>query len=52
MAEFLEARKRRVAPEVAATHLRAAAVALEEMLGVIAPDDLLARVFSEFCIGK
>ncbi|NIR44539.1 MAG: tRNA uridine-5-carboxymethylaminomethyl(34) synthesis GTPase MnmE [Gemmatimonadetes bacterium] len=50
--DFLAARERRVAPEVAATHLRAAGVALEEMLGVIAPDDLLARVFSEFCIGK
>ncbi len=49
---FLEARARRLAPEVAATHLRAAAHALEEMLGVIAPDDLLERVFAEFCIGK
>ena len=49
---FLQARASGTAPEVAATHLRAAAAALEEMLGVIAPDDLLARVFSEFCIGK
>jgi tRNA modification GTPase len=49
---FLEARTSRIAPEVAATHLRAAAHALEELLGVIAPDDLLAHVFSEFCIGK
>jgi tRNA modification GTPase len=49
---FLGARTSGLAPEVAATHLRAAAVALEEMLGVIAPDDLLARVFSEFCVGK
>lgn len=52
VAGFLEAGARRVAPEVAATHLRAAATALEELLGVIAPDDLLARVFAEFCIGK
>ncbi|HSG82640.1 MAG TPA: tRNA modification GTPase, partial [Gemmatimonadota bacterium] len=50
--EFLAARASRLAPEVAATHLRAAAHALEEMLGVIAPDDLLAQVFSQFCIGK
>jgi tRNA modification GTPase len=50
--EFLAARKSRLAPEVAATHLRAAALAMEELLGVIAPDDLLAQVFSQFCIGK
>ena len=49
---FLGARSSGLAPEIAATHLRAAAVALEEMLGVIAPDDLLARVVAEFCIGK
>jgi tRNA modification GTPase len=49
---FLAARSSSVAPEVAATHLRAAAHALEELLGVIAPDDLLAHVFAEFCIGK
>jgi len=49
---FLGARSSALPPEVAATHLRAAALALEELLGVIAPDDLLAHVFSEFCIGK
>jgi tRNA modification GTPase len=49
---FLGARSSGLAPEVAATHLRAAAHALEELLGVIAPDDLLAQVFAEFCIGK
>lgn len=49
---FLDARSSALAPEVAATHLRAAALALEELLGVIAPDDLLAYVFSEFCVGK
>ncbi|UCC71718.1 MAG: tRNA uridine-5-carboxymethylaminomethyl(34) synthesis GTPase MnmE [Gemmatimonadota bacterium] len=49
---FLEARASGLAPEIAATHLRAAAQALEEMLGVIAPEDLLARVFAEFCVGK
>ena len=52
VSEFLEARTRGVAPEVAATHLRAAAHELEELLGVIGPEDLLARVFSDFCIGK
>lgn len=52
LSEFLGARTRGVAAEVAATHLRAAAHALEELLGVIGPDDLLARVFADFCIGK
>ncbi len=49
---FLDARSSSIAPEVAATHLRAAAHALEELLGVIAPDEVLAHVFGEFCIGK
>lgn len=52
MKAFLEARASRLAPEVVATHLRAAAQALEELLGVIAPEDVLERVFEEFCIGK
>ncbi len=38
--------------EVAATHLRSAATALEEVLGVISVDDVLDAVFSEFCVGK
>ncbi len=52
LAAFLSARSRGVPSEVAATHLRTAAHELEELLGVIAPEDLLARVFAEFCIGK
>lgn len=41
-----------VAAEVAATHLRPGETALEELLGVISPDDVLDRLFGEFCIGK
>jgi tRNA modification GTPase len=52
VAAFLDARASELAPEIAATHLRSASQALEEMLGVIAPEELLARVFSDFCIGK
>lgn len=37
---------------VAATHLRSAVVALEEMIGVVDADDILDRVFSTFCVGK
>lgn len=38
--------------EVAATHLRSAETALEELLGVVSVDDVLDVVFREFCIGK
>ncbi len=38
--------------EVLPTHLRSAATALEEVLGVISLDDVLDAVFSEFCVGK
>jgi tRNA modification GTPase len=41
-----------VPAEAAATHLRSAESALEELLGVIAPDEILDRVFRRFCIGK
>ncbi len=37
---------------VAATHLRAAVTALESVIGIVTPDDVLARVFSTFCVGK
>ena len=39
-------------PEVAATHLRPAETALEEVLGVISVEDVLDVVFREFCVGK
>ena len=38
--------------EIAATHLRSAESALEELLGTISADDVLDVVFREFCIGK
>jgi tRNA modification GTPase len=41
-----------VPAEAAAAHLKGAEVALEEILGVIAPEDVLDRVFARFCIGK
>jgi tRNA modification GTPase len=37
---------------VAAVHLRAAVEALEEIIGVVSVEDVLDRVFSEFCVGK
>ena len=41
-----------IPPEVASAHLKAAETALEEILGVIVTDDVLDRVFRDFCIGK
>jgi len=38
--------------EVVAMELREALDALGGVLGKMSPDDLLGRIFSEFCIGK
>lgn len=38
--------------EIVAVGVSAASGALAEMLGAVAPDDVLDRVFREFCIGK
>lgn len=38
--------------ELAAEELRLAQQALSEITGVFTPDDLLGRIFGEFCIGK
>lgn len=37
---------------VAAVHLRAAASALEELIGAVDVEDVLERLFSTFCVGK
>ncbi len=38
--------------EVVGTHLRPAETALEELLGIIPREEILDRLFREFCIGK
>lgn len=51
--EFRSAwRSRELPAPVAATHLRAAVGALDELIGVVDVDEVLARVFSSFCVGK
>jgi tRNA modification GTPase len=45
-------RRKTLPATVAAVHLRAAASALEEMIGAISAEDVLDRVFSSFCVGK
>jgi len=37
---------------IAAVHIRSAAGALDELIGVVDVDDVLGRLFSTFCIGK
>ena len=38
--------------ELIAEELRAAHLQLGEIVGVVTPDDLLGKIFSQFCIGK
>jgi tRNA modification GTPase len=39
-------------PVIAAHHVRESIDAIEELIGVVHPDDVLGRVFSSFCVGK
>jgi tRNA modification GTPase len=52
IAAFMTAGQQDVPAEFAATHLAAAARHLEDLVGAITPDDVLGRIFSEFCVGK
>lgn len=49
---FRAARQNGVDAAAAATHLHAAVGALDDLIGVVTPDDVLDRVFASFCIGK
>lgn len=49
---FERALAKGIPAEVAATHLRPAETALEEILGIVTLDEVLDRVFRDFCIGK
>lgn len=50
--EALDSTRRGIEPEFVAVDLREAGDALGEITGAITSDDILARIFSEFCIGK
>ena len=50
--EALESARTEREPEFVALDLRAACDALGEITGAITSDDILDRIFSEFCIGK
>jgi len=49
---FAAARTAGIDAAVAATHLRDAVADLDELIGVVTPDDVLDRVFASFCVGK
>jgi len=49
---FHAARGSGVDAAAAATHLRAAVGTLDDLIGVVTPDDVLDRVFATFCVGK
>ena len=49
---FWAARGAGVDAAATATHLRAAVAALDDLIGVVTPDDVLDRVFATFCVGK
>jgi len=49
---FWSARMAEVDAAATATHLRAAVLALDELIGAVTPEDVLDRVFAAFCVGK
>ena len=49
---FGDARSAGLDGVVAATHLRAAVAALDDVIGVVTTDDVLDAVFTTFCVGK
>jgi tRNA modification GTPase len=49
---FWEARTNGVDAAATATHLRAAVLALDDLIGAVTPEDVLDRVFAAFCVGK
>jgi tRNA modification GTPase len=51
-ADAIAALERGDSPEYAATHVDAALAALGDVFGETTSDDVLARIFSSFCIGK
>lgn len=52
VAHFEQARAEGLETAVAATHLRAAVAALEDVIGLVSTEDVLERVFESFCVGK
>jgi tRNA modification GTPase len=52
LATALEALERGDPPEMLAFNLQEARESFEEIVGIVTNDDILERIFSDFCIGK
>lgn len=52
LGNFLDALQNSLPLEIQALHLRGALDSLGEITGAVTTEDILDRVFSEFCIGK
>jgi tRNA modification GTPase len=52
LAIAVEALERGDAPEMVAVNLQEARESFEEVVGIVTSEDVLERVFSDFCIGK
>jgi tRNA modification GTPase len=49
---FLQEIPEKTSPELLSIELREALDAIGEILGITTPEDILNRIFSNFCIGK
>lgn len=52
LAEAVTSLKNQSAPELVAVNLQAVKERLEEITGAVTNDDILERIFTQFCIGK
>jgi len=52
MDAFIRALAKKISPEFLSVELREALDAIGEIIGATTPDDILNRIFSNFCIGK
>ena len=50
--DVVQAINKNLSGEFIAADLRAAEIALQEIIGFVTPDDILNNIFSKFCIGK
>jgi tRNA modification GTPase len=52
LAATIDALEKGDPPEMLAVNLQAARESLEEVVGIVTTDDILERIFSDFCVGK
>jgi len=52
LSEVMDSLRQALPPELVAADLQRAREGLEEVIGVVSSEELLERIFSQFCIGK